>query len=123
MARALQSSAPRPRVVYCAVMNPLLAAHHHTTNNRAELEASKLCGCCSCMEVFPPDEIVAWTGLDLSNFDSADTANAETALCPRCGSEALIGDKAGYGLASEFLHRMNQAWFQTTMIRRAPPKP
>jgi len=40
-------------------MNPLLAAHRHTSNNRAELEASTLCGCCSCLEVFPTLDIVA----------------------------------------------------------------
>ena len=45
-------------------MNPLLAAHRHTSNNRAELEASSLCGRCSCLEVFPTLEIVAWTGLE-----------------------------------------------------------
>lgn len=99
-------------------MNPLLAAHPHTTNNRAELEASQMCGCCSCMEIFPTEEIVAWTGLDMSNFNNPDAASAETALCPRCGSEALIGDKSGYPMHPDFLHRMNQAWFQKTIIRK-----
>ena len=103
-------------------MNPLLAAHRHTFNNRAELEASGLCGCCSCLKVFPPDDIVAWSGLDMSNFDNPDAVNGETALCPQCGNEALIGDKAGYPLNPDFLSRMNQAWFQTTIIRKAPPK-
>ena len=103
-------------------MNPLLAAHRHTFNNRAELEASALCGCCSCLKVFPPDDIVAWSGLDMSNFDSPDAVNGETALCPLCGNEALIGDKAGYSLSPDFLSRMNQAWFQATIIRKAPPK-
>ena len=103
-------------------MNPLLAAHPHTFNNRAELEASRLCGCCSCMEVFPPDDIVAWTGLEMSNFNEHDTADGETALCPKCGSEALIGDKSGYSITPDFLGRMNQAWFQKTIIRKPPPR-
>lgn len=101
-------------------MNPLLAAHRHTLNNRAELEASTLCGCCSCREIFPAEEIVAWAGLDLSSFDNPDTASADTAICPRCGSEALIGDQAGYALTPDFLGRMNQAWFQKTVIRKRP---
>jgi hypothetical protein len=103
-------------------MNPLLAAHRHTTHNRAELEASALCGCCSCLETFPTQEIVAWTGLDMANFANPDTASAETALCPRCGSEALIGDRSGYHLDPDFLSRMNQAWFQKTVIRKPAPK-
>ena len=35
-------------------------------------------------------------GLDMSNFENPDAASGETAWCPRCGSEALIGDKAGF---------------------------
>ncbi|NRF67370.1 cytoplasmic protein [Aquincola sp. S2] len=101
-------------------MNPLLEAHGHTSNNRLELEASKLCGCCSCIQIFPPRDIVAWTGLDMSNFDNPDTASAETALCPRCGSEALIGDGSGYSINPDFLTRMNQAWFQKTRLIRRP---
>jgi heterodisulfide reductase subunit B len=98
--------------------NLLLDAQRHTFNNRAELEASETCGCCSCTGIFSTNEIVAWTGFDLSNFNNPEAANAETALCPRCGSEALIGDKAGYSLNPDFLNRMNQAWFQKTIIRR-----
>lgn len=103
-------------------MNPLLLAHTHTTNNRSELEASRLCGCCSCLAIFPTEEIVAWSGLDITNFDSPDTASGETALCPRCGSEALIGDRAGFAINPDFLNRMNQAWFQKTIIRKPAPK-
>ena len=103
-------------------MNPLLAAHRHTSNNRAELEASTLCGCCSCTEIFPTEEIVAWTGFDLNDINNPEAANAETALCPKCGSEALIGDRAGYSLNLEFLNRMNQAWFQKTIIRKPGSK-
>ena len=103
-------------------MDPLLAAHRHTSNNRAELEASSLCGCCSCTETFPAEEIIAWTGLDMSNFDNPDAASGETALCPRCGSEALLGDKSGYPISPDFLNRMNQAWFQKTIIRKPAPK-
>ena len=103
-------------------MNPLLLAHTHTTNNRSELEASRLCGCCSCLAIFPTEEIVAWSGLDITNFDNPDTASAETALCPHCGSEALIGDRAGFAINPDFLNRMNQAWFQKTIIRKPAPK-
>ena len=46
----------------------------------------------------------------------------KTALCPKCGSEALIGEKAGYSLTHDFLNRMNQAWFQKTIIRKPSPK-
>jgi hypothetical protein len=103
-------------------MNELQTAFGHTTSNRAEIESSGSCGCCSCMEIFPPHEIVAWTGLDISSFEDPAAARGETAVCPRCGSEALIGDRSGHAVTPEFLHRMNQAWFQKTVIRRPASK-
>ena len=103
-------------------MADLLAAHRHTTNNRTEVEASKVCGCIYCTASFSPMEIVAWSGLDVSSFDDPDSANAGTALCPRRGSEAVIGDKSGYAINQDFLNRMNQAWCQRTIVRRQSPK-
>jgi hypothetical protein len=104
------------------IMADLLSAHRHTARNRVEIEASKLCGCFYCMQTFAPTEIVAWTGLDVSNLDDPDAANAETALCPRCGSESVMGDKSGYEINTQFLGRMHEAWFQRTIIRKPSPK-
>ena len=103
-------------------MSHLLAAIRHTTHNRAEIEASTVCGCCYCQQTFPPDEIVAWAGLDASSFDDPEaiSANTGTALCPRCGSESVLGDKSGYKIDAVFLAGMNEAWFQRTMIIRKP---
>lgn len=100
----------------------LLAAHGHLTNNRAEIDASRLCGCCSCTEIFETEEITAWTGLDTSSFDNADEVEAGTAVCPRCGAEALLGDRAGFPITTDFLNRMFQAWFQRTIIRKPGPR-
>ena len=74
------------------------------------------------MQIFAPDEIVAWAGLDLNNVDDPKAVNEQTALCPRCGSEAVIGDKSGYPINAQFLGLMNEAWFQRTVIRRSTPK-
>lgn len=103
-------------------MVDLLAAYRHTTDNRAEIEASRVCGCCSCTQIFPPDDIVAWAGLDASSFDDPDAAIGGTALCPHCGREAVIGDRSGYRIEPGFLTAMNEAWFQRTIIRRPTPK-
>ena len=103
-------------------MDELLAAHRHATKNRAEIEASTWCGCFSCLQVFTPDEIVAWDGLDMSNFNNPDAAtDGETALCPRCGSDSVLGDKSGHAISPQFLGRMHEAWCQRTIIR--PPRP
>lgn len=101
---------------------PLLAAYRYTTNNWALIQQSKVCGCCNCVEVFAPDEIVAWTGLDFSNADDPVAVDSQTAMCPRCGSEAVLGDKAGFPINPQFLGQMNEAWFQRTLIRPSRPK-
>ena len=103
-------------------MTNLLSAAGHATNNQAEVEASSVCGCFCCMQVFSPTEIVAWSGLDVSNFENPDATSAGTALCPRCGSESVLGDKSGYSIEPAFLSRMNEAWFQKTIIRKPTKK-
>lgn len=103
-------------------MNELLAAYRYTTNNWVQIDGSQLCGCCNCMQIFPPGEIVAWTGLDMDRIDDPDAVAKQTALCPRCGSEAVLGDKSGFPITAHFLGCMNEAWFQRTLIRPRAPK-
>nr|QGW61148.1 hypothetical protein ICEMyc226_00116 [Mycolicibacterium sp.] len=35
----------------------------------------------------------------------------QTALCPYCGIDAVIGDAAGYPITREFLEAMRAQWF------------
>ncbi|MET0333975.1 MAG: hypothetical protein ABW190_06865 [Rhizobacter sp.] len=102
--------------------NPLVAAYRYTSNNWSQIQASKVCGCCNCVEIFPADEIVGWTGLDFQNAEDPKALEAQTAMCPRCGSEAVLGDKSGYPIHPTFLGQMNEAWFQKTLIRPSKPK-
>ncbi len=75
------------------------AAHDHSSKHREELSESDLCGCFYCEKTFRPAEIAEWIDDD------------QTALCPRCGIDAVIGSAAGYPLTPEFLHRMCEYWF------------
>ncbi len=104
-------------------MSELLAARHHTWKNKAEIEASAVCGCCVCLKIFRADEIVAWMSAEVNNLDELASLSGGTALCPRCGGDAVIGDKSGFGINTHFLARMNEAWFQKTLISRPKPKP
>lgn len=103
-------------------MNELLAAYRYTTNNHAQIAASTVCGCCNCVAVFRPDDIVGWTGLEVHNMDDPQAIGQQTAMCPRCGSEAVLGDGCGFPINANFLARMNEAWFQRTMIHRPRPR-
>ncbi|MCR5683763.1 MAG: helix-turn-helix domain-containing protein [Clostridiales bacterium] len=78
----------------------LLDAHRHTMNNRAELGASDLCGCIYCRQVFRPQIITKWVDRD-----------GNTALCPFCGIDSVIGSASGYALTEEFLAAMYERWF------------
>ena len=76
-----------------------LSAHKHCIRHRAELEGSSTCGCFYCFEIFPPTQITEWVDAD------------QTALCPKCGIDAVIGSASGYPITSNFLHRMHEHWF------------
>lgn len=99
-------------------MNELLAAYRYVSNNWRQVQDSRVCGCCNCQEIFPPAEVVAWTGLSMDNFNDPKAIEQQTAMCPHCGEEAVLGDKSGFPINPAFLGRMNEAWFQRTMIRR-----
>jgi hypothetical protein len=81
-------------------------AHKHCTKHRSEINASKSCGCFYCMAIFESREIREWT-----DQDEADVG--QTALCPKCGIDSVIGDKAGFSMSEDFLKQMHHYWFDT----------
>ena len=87
----------------------IIAAHTHCCRHRTEVAASDTCGCFYCLAIFRPAEIDIW----LPDDPDADDAPApdDTALCPRCGIDAVIGSRSGYAITVEFLTRMKEYWF------------
>jgi hypothetical protein len=82
----------------------LRIAHKRSIKHRAEIEASAVCGCFYCKKTFAPSEIKDWT-------DTGNPLPAQTALCPHCGIDSVIGDKSGFTITPTFLTEMNKAWF------------
>ena len=80
-------------------MNDLIKCHTHSSNNRDELMASELCGCFYCENIYTPDTITHWID------------NQQTATCPNCMIDSVIGTKSGYPITSEFLKEMYKRWF------------
>jgi hypothetical protein len=76
-----------------------ITAHKWSVRNRSDLQKSDLCGCFHCLAVFAPNEIQDWTH------------DGETALCPKCGVDSVIGSISEYPIQSEFLSRMHDHWF------------
>lgn len=73
-----------------------IAAHKHASRHRVEVEASETCGCYSCFRRFPPTEIRAWIDAQ------------QTALCPHCGLDTVLGSASPYQISDPFLRRMHQ---------------
>ena len=76
----------------------LQSAHSHSSHNREKIEISSQCGCFGCCRIFLSSEVE----------DYID--DGETALCPYCGVDSVIGDASGIQLSEEFLHSMHKCW-------------
>jgi hypothetical protein len=85
-------------------MSNVRDAHRHSINHRAEIIASTLCGCFHCCARFPPAEIREWV-------DEDPTGVGQTALCPKCGIDSVIGDRSGFAVSTELLASMKTHWF------------
>lgn len=75
-------------------------AHKHSSRHKEEIESSKKCGCFYCLKIFPPSEIEDWVD------------RGETALCPHCGIDSVIGD-VWFAITKEFLSEMHERWFSS----------
>jgi len=75
------------------------AANVHASGHRAELSSSVQLGCFYCMRMFAFTDIARWTD------------GNQTALCPKCGMSAVLGDASGFPIDDRFLRRMHQHWF------------
>jgi len=81
-----------------------IRAHTHSMHNRDELLSGERCGCFYCVAIFSPEEVKEWV--------DEEKGIGQTALCPKCGIDAVIGSKAGYPVTAEFLGIMKTHWFR-----------
>ncbi len=81
-------------------------AHRHSINHRSEVIESERCGCFYCLSLFPPGKIKEWT--DRTDDDDV----GQTALCPYCGIDSVLGSKSGFPITKDFMKIMNRHWFR-----------
>jgi len=77
-----------------------IEAHRFCGNHKEKLLQDEKCGCFYCCTIFSPTEIEDW-------IDNA----SNTALCPYCGIDSVIGESSGFPITKEFLKKMNTYWF------------
>ena len=78
------------------IMNSL---HKESSYHRENIESSKKCVCFYCLESFNPSEIKEWID------------KGQTALCPRCGIDSVLGDKTEWPLTNKIIKDMQKYWF------------
>ena len=66
--------------------------HNHSFKNKEEILHSKRCVCFHCFKTYDADDIDTYLGED---------DGKETALCPLCITDTVIGDACGYELTDE----------------------
>lgn len=79
----------------------MVRAHAQSFANRKSIEASEQAACFYCESRFPASEVAHWV---------RDEAG-DTAMCPRCTIDSVIGDASGVRLTPDFIRRMKARWF------------
>lgn len=86
----------------------LQSIHRFSSGHRAQLAASQQAGCFYCLALFPPAEIRDW--VDGGAKAGAASDAGVTALCPRCGIDAVL-PSAAVSLDAELLSALRRFWF------------
>jgi len=55
-----------------------------------------------CLETFAPSEISTWV---------PESGGGETAVCPRCQIDSVIGSASGVNMSDDFFAEMAGYWF------------
>jgi hypothetical protein len=78
-----------------------ILAHEYCSSNKESIMKSDLCGCFYCLAIFTHAEIYEWI----------PDKKGDTALCPKCGIDSVIGSDSNFPMKKEFLNKMKQYWF------------
>lgn len=81
----------------------IISAHKYSSKHRDSILKSKKCGCFNCLEIFTANEITDWCDFDATEI-------GQTAICPKCSIDSVIGDYDLY-FDKQFLKDMQNHWF------------
>ena len=82
------------------MMSKISEIYHYSSQHRALLQQSERCGCFYCLEIFNYSEIEDWCD------------DEQTAMCPHCGIDAVLGSASVEALIPELLQAMHRAYFE-----------
>ena len=85
------------------------SVHAFSSRNRELLARSERAGCFHCQALFDADEIKDW--VDGRQVDTGSLDDGETALCPKCGVDAVLPSGAPITLDDTLLAEMRHHFF------------
>lgn len=88
------------RTLHMFNADDLILAHAHSSDHRNKLLSDSSCGCFTCLQVFTPETITRWI---------PDTRD-ETAICPHCANDTVLGNSCGHEITTDFLRAMRRFW-------------
>ena len=88
----------------------LESVHRFCTNNRELLARSDRAGCFYCQAIVDASEIEDW--VDGAQVETGALSDGVTALCSRCGIDAVLPSAAPIKLDAPLLAEMHQYWFE-----------
>ena len=88
----------------------LESIHKYSSHHRELLAHSDRAGCFYCGAIFNPTEIMDW--VDEQQVETGSTEDGVTALCPRCGIDAVLPAAAPIALDEDVLSAMHRHWFE-----------
>lgn len=72
--------------------------------HRRNVLSADVCGCFYCLRMFPPSTITEWVDLDADGV-------GQTALCPRCGIDAVVPSVPARPVIAELLAQLHDRQF------------
>lgn len=80
-----------------------IRAHKFSIRHREAIQKSHACGCFYCLAIFEPTAITEWV--------DKENGEGQTALCPKCAIDSVIGSDSSFPISLDFLTKMQQHWF------------
>lgn len=88
----------------------LKSIHRYSSYHRERLAKSDRAGCFYCLTMFDPREITDW--VDGQQPETGRAEDGVTAICPRCGIDAVLPAGGPFALDDQLLDEMHQHFFE-----------
>lgn len=85
----------------------IISAHKFSSKHHDSIMKSEKCGCFYCLAIFSPNDIDTW----VDEYDEDGKVTGQTALCPKCSIDSVVGSNDIVDLNKEFLKAMKDHWF------------